>query len=433
VSADVVPSREHDDSPKRGGKRIISLLATGLVLVVVAGIEAYGVYSIFTSRMTGACDLYPRWMGARMMFLEGKNPYSPEVTHLTQRGLYNGRLAREGEDQVAFAYPMYSAYFAAPLVLLRYPQAQAVWLVVLQFAVLASVIVGMTMYNWRPPPWLLAATCVWAVMLYNSGKAILVGQYAVVTFLMVTLALSSLWSRRDFLAGVFLALSTVKPQMVFLVIPLILVWAVVKRRWSVPAGFSVALVALVGTGMLWVPTWVSDYVDGLLSYAGYTAYGSPVWLVCEYYLPFLGRPANIALSLALVAYLAWSWRRASAWTWPEFCWGTSLALIVTQFVAPRTATTNYVVLMLPVLLIFRALSTRFRRGNLYVLILQAISVFGFWALYAATLVTERGLNLPPENPLMYLPLPIVLFAVFVTGRDWLILPQPAAAREVGTA
>lgn len=424
-----VPFRQQDNSPEHDRKRTTPLLLTAVILVLVAAIETYGVYSIFTSRITGAGDLFPRWVGARMMILEGKSPYSLEVTHTAQRGLYHGRLAREGEDQVAFAYPIYSAYFAAPLIFLRYPLAQAVWMVWLQCAVLASVMLGMKMYEWRPPPWLFAATCVWAVLLYNSSKAILVGQYAVVVFLMVTLALWSLWSRYGLLSGVFLALSTVKPQMVFLLIPLIVVWAVVKRRCSVLVGFAVAVLVLAGSGLLWAPTWIVDYVAGVLSYADYTAYGSTVWLLTEYYFPFLGPPVNIALSLALGAYLIWSWRKVSTWTWWEFCWGTGLALIVTQFVAPRTATTNYVVLMLPLLLVFRALSTQVFRGNLYVLIFQAVSVFGFWALFAATIVTERGLNLPPENPIMYLPLPIVLFVVFVVARDRLIRSDGSVIRE----
>ena len=208
----------------------------------------------------------------------------------------------------------------------------------------------------------MTATCIWAVLLYNSAKAILVGQYAVIVFLMVTLALFSIWSRHDFLSGVFLALSTVKPQMVVLLIPLILVWAVVKRRWLVLVGFAVAVIVLVGTGLLWVPTWISDYVARVLSYASYTAYGSPVWLVSQYYLPSLGRPVNIALSLALVAYLIWSWRRASTWTWWSSAGGPVWLSSSPSLSCRVRQTTNYVVLMLPLLLVFRQFRSKSIEG-----------------------------------------------------------------------
>jgi hypothetical protein len=419
----MMSAKKRGSLPEHDGKRIVSLLLFAAILVLAVAIETYAVYSIFTSQVTGSCDFFPRWVCARMLFLEGKSPYSLEVTHITQRGLYEGRLAREGEDQVAFTDPIYSTYYAAPLIFLPYPSGQAVWMVLLQCAVLVSVVLGMKMYYWRPPPWLLAATCVWAVLLYNSSKAILVGQYAVVVFLMVTLGLWALWSGRDSLSGVFLALSTVKPQMVFLLIPLVLIWAALKRRWSVLIGFFSAMLFLILSGMWLVPNWIFDSISGMQRYASYTAYGSPVWVITEYYFPFLGRPANILLSVAFLGYLIWNWRQMSSWTWSELSWGTGLALIVTKFVTPRTATTNYVVLMLPLLLVFRSLSAQVPRGTLYVLVFQAASVFGFWALFAATIVTERGLNLPPENPIMYLPLPIMLFIVFVVARDSLIRPD----------
>ena len=287
----------------------------------------------------------------------------------------------------------------------------------------------MKMYEWQPPPWLFAATCVWAVLLYNSPKAIPMGQYAVAVFLMVALALWALWSGHDSLGGVFLALSTVKPQMVFLLIPLVLIWAILKRRWSMLIGFVSTMFLLVVSGMLLVPTWIFDFVSGMQRYVSYTAYGSPVWLITEYYFPFLGRPVNVFLSVAFLVYLIWSWRRMSSWTWSELSWGTGLALIVTKFIAPRTATTNYVVLMLPLLLVFRALSAQVWRGNLLVLIFQAVSVFGFWALFAATIVTERGLNLPPENPIMYLPLPILLMVVFLMACGSLVRSSSTSSQE----
>ena len=429
VSKKTMSSQQQSNLPEHDRKYLARYLSIAVILTLTVAIETYAVYSIFTSRMPGACDLFPYWVGARAMFLEGKNPYSLEVTHTVQRALYHGRLAREGEDQFTFAYPIYSAYFAAPLIFLRYPQAQAVWLVVLQCAALVGVILGMKMYEWRPPPWLFAATCVWAVLLYNSSKAIIMGQNSVVVFLMVALALWALWSGHDSLGGVFLALSTVKPQMVFLLIPLLLIWAILKRRWSMLIGFISAMFLLAVSGMLLVPTWIFDFISGMQRYASYIAYGSPVWLITEYYFPFLGRPVNVFLSVAFLLYLIWSWRRMSSWTWAELSWGTGLALIVTKFIAPRTATINYVVLALPLLLVFRALSAQVWRGNLYVLILQAVSAFGFWALFATTIVTEKGTNLLLENPIMYLLLPTPLFVVFVVARNRLICSDDPVIRE----
>ena len=429
-----------------------------ILAVVIFVLYSFAMYAAFTSKWQGGSDFFPRWSCARMLFLEGKSPYSLEATHRTQRALYDGRLAVEGEDQVTFVEPIYSLYFVAPLMLLRYAQAEAVWMVVLQFALFAILGLCMVMYGWRPPPWLAAATGVWMILNYNSGEAIIVGQLAVIVALMVVLAMCSLQSGHDLLAGVFLALSTIKPQMVFLVIPLLLLWALLKRRWNVCIGFALAMLVLVGSGWLLVPGWIFESIAGMQRYAQYTAYGGPVWLLTEYYLPVLGRLVNLLLTVALACYLLWSWlgilgirqhgrhgnlphnpKRAAdrvpvtetqqGVSWPALWWGVGLALIITKFVTPRTATTNYVILYIPVLLVFCAASTQFRLGKWYVLAFEIITLVGFWVLFAATVVPERGGNLPQEDPIMYFPLPVLLLLAFALGRDWLTRTEPTYSTQ----
>ena len=87
--------------------------AAVLGLLVLYGALAFGIYNGLTRTTLGANDFYSRWVGARALFVQGKNPYSDEVTREIQLGMY-GRLARPEEDQAAFAYPLFAAYAAAP-------------------------------------------------------------------------------------------------------------------------------------------------------------------------------------------------------------------------------------------------------------------------------------------------------------------------------
>src|SRR5947209_6228484 len=56
-------------------------------------------------------DLYPRWLGARELILNHRDPYSPEVTRAIQEGYYGRRLdstrPNDPRDQQGFAYPAY--------------------------------------------------------------------------------------------------------------------------------------------------------------------------------------------------------------------------------------------------------------------------------------------------------------------------------------
>ena len=90
-----------------------------------------------------------------------------------------------------------------------------------------------------------------------------------------------------------------------------------------------------------------------------------------------------------------------------------LCLIVTNLVALHTATTNYVVLFLPLVMTFRALQ-RGRSGAWLVLLVEVVLLAGMWALFLTT-VTGKF-----EHPVVYLPLPFGLLAVFALARRCLL-------------
>ncbi|MEJ2211761.1 MAG: hypothetical protein P8129_22375, partial [Anaerolineae bacterium] len=95
--------------PSLNAQRI--LLALGIIIVCALGVYATKV--TYTSRYPGANDFYSRWVGGCTLLREGLNPYSDEVTLRIQQGMY-GRPALPDEDQVAFAYPLYSLLFFFP-------------------------------------------------------------------------------------------------------------------------------------------------------------------------------------------------------------------------------------------------------------------------------------------------------------------------------
>ena len=95
----------------------------------------------------------------------------------------------------------------------------------------AAVVLCMQIIRWRPRPWLWAATTLWCVLMYHDLQALILGQFAVFVLLALVAALWAMQRGCDGWAGFFLALSTVKPQMVYLAIPCILLWAAVERRW----------------------------------------------------------------------------------------------------------------------------------------------------------------------------------------------------------
>jgi hypothetical protein len=235
-----------------------------------------------------------------------------------------------------------------------------------------------------------------------------------VVFAFIALVLWAVKEGRDITAGLCLALSTIKPQMVFLLIPLLLLWAIYHRRWRLVGSFVISMALLVFSSLLLVPTWPADFLAWMVKYPGYTAIGSPIWTFTHYFFPQLGTPVEIMISLLVLGHLLYTWRGAVDGSWLEFDWVVAMTLIVTNLIALRTATTNYVVLLMPIFIVFKSLDKRFQRqGAMLIALIELLLLVGFWILFAVTVAGDY------EHPIMYLPLPIGLWLIFVAAKPYL--------------
>ncbi len=372
-----------------------SVLAGAMLVIVLHLLLAYGIYMSLTSRVLGANDFYSRWYGARALYLKGQNPYSIEVTQGIQMGMM-GRLATPEEDQVAFAYPLYVAFLVLPLVPLAYAQAQALWMSALILAVVGSVLIILGSHRAPMSPSLFTFFILGALFFYPSVRAILLGQFAIVSFLFLTLALWAILERHDVPAGIFLALATVKPQTAALLVPLIVGWALLRKRWHIAGSAIGTLVVLGALACLWVPDWPIQFLRALFSYTGYIRVGAPVQTALSLVLPpeFAG-PGAIALGLSLVAIAGVEWLRASDDIRPAF----NFTALVTTWTAIRIGSSDQVLLLFPFLF---WLSSIYRSGNRFgVLLLWAGLIAIPWAVFIATV---RG---DAEDPVVTIVLPIL--------------------------
>ncbi len=387
-------------------------LAALLFLALVAG-QSWATYRFFTSRFPGGNDFYSRWANGCALVLEGQNPYSDQVTQRTQIGMY-GRPARPGEDLTAYSYPLYALFFFWPLCFIStYPLVQAIWMTLMLYALLAGVVLTMRVARWRPSAWLWSITMIWAVLNYPHARALVLGQMATLVFLALALALWALEQERDGLVGVLLAITTIKPQMSFLLLPWVLWWAAWHRRWRVWWGFGLALALLAGLSFLLVPTWGGDFLQDVYTYdttAGIFNYHSLTWIVVRYFLG-LG-PAVEAIGVGLFAlYAVWEMWRGRRTGWGGFLWTTGLMLILTHFIAPRAATTHYTMLLLPLFAWFARLQERLaHRAWLVLLGIEAALLVGQWAIFLTTIQGNY------ETAPVYLPFPLLMLAVQMLAR-----------------
>ncbi len=397
-----------------------------LILVIVPFIlagQSWFTYRYFTSRYPGGNDFYPRWAAGCAILWTGENPYSEAVTRRTQIGLL-GHPARPGEDQAAYAYPLYTLILYWPLCFLRdYALARAVWMTLTFYALMAGTILTLNLSGWRPSPPLLGATVLWAGLAYAHVRAIVLGQIATPVFLVMMAAIWAASRGYTAWAGVMLALSTIKPQMSFLLIAWLLWWGAWRRQCRLWTAFGLTLLLLTLAAMTLVPTWPLDFLSDLITYRRSwlvdaerlppealppierLAYKSLISILVHLVLhwPTAVEIVGLAGGAAFAGWMAWRNRYAEG---RAFLWTTGWMLTLTHFLTPVPATTHYSILMLPFFLSLARLERERAAWGW-----MTVTLIVPWAVFLLTLQGDV------ESFWAYLPQPLIVLGMQVWTKD----------------
>jgi len=386
-----------------------------LLIVLVASVNTWATYRFFTSLSPGGNDFLSRYVVFKAYFQDGLDPYSDQASELTNQIIY-GHQPLPGEDENHLPYPFYSILLFGPFSFFPYALARALWMTLLQAAVLIGVLLSMYYLRWRPALGLMAIVFIWSLLDYIQARAILLGQVSIWGFLSLAAMLFLLKLKKDFLAGAVMVLSTVKPTLVFLLVPFLLLWAISRQRWAFLKGFLIVfLVVLVGS-FLALPSWFAGFIYRVFHYSDYTVGQSPVWLLTHIAFPSLGGVAEIILSLSLVALMLLCWWRAfQPGNDHEFLWTIGVTLLVSNLIVPRSATTNYVMFLPIVLWFFAALSRSWKWSSPFIVGIMLISILGLWWLHLSTVVGDQ------EQAIMFLPTLLAIGLLLIAGRRWLLV------------
>ena len=290
-------------------------------------------------------DLYPRWLGARELLRHGRNPYGADVTREIQQGYYGRALdpanPNDPKDQQGFAYPVYVVFLLSPTVGLPFDVVQDGFRVLLVLLAVADVFLWLRVLQWRlATKWKIALIVLMLGWLPMVQGVKLQQLTLLVTALLAACGacLAAGWLA---LAGVLLALATIKPQLTGPLAVWLVVWALSewKTRWRFLAGFAGSMAVLLCGAQILLPGWWAMFLQAVREYRVYT-HGEA--LLVFLFGGVAGRVLQI-ISLLVCAAIVWRWRKEQASS-HEF--GTSMALILalTLVLLPITALYNQVLL-----------------------------------------------------------------------------------------
>jgi hypothetical protein len=328
-------------------------------------------------------DLYPRWYGARELLLHHRDPYSADVTREIQ-------FAYEGREQ-RFNYPPYVILFLAPTIGMQFHSAQIV------FWWLLAAVIGVSLALWLsviPIHLSLLARITLFAMVFSSvpvlqGLNLL--QFGVLVAGLLSGAVVAVGAGHLFMAGMLLALATIKPPLALLAISWFVVWVSGDWRGRRPLlwGFAATLAALILASECLVPGWVLRY-PGVLT--AYTKHSDATPLV-GVFLPYSLRWPVAVGGLLATALFCWRVRRQPASS-PYFILAFAFVSTLTVLIIPTALSPyNHLLLLPSVLLILHHWTKLWSRGFLSRVVVSLLAGMAILPWLLAPLMTV-GLLVP---------------------------------------
>ena len=296
-------------------------------------------------------DLYPIWLTSRRWLHDGLDPYGPVVTRDIQIGLFGRPIDSQfptdpPNDYRRFAYPAFTDLLLWPVSEILFSTLRAASVVLL------AALTATTVVFWaRALSWHLNGIALGVVLLSTlCSHPVLEGLYAeqpglLVGFLLAA-SLLALVRNRPLLAGILMALATIKPQMVGLAIVYLLLWSTNdwRRRGRFALAFLATMFLLMAAPFVTLPRWLQSWASAVQGYPHYSKPPLAMELIGSAIGSHIGIPA-IALLLIASLWLAWRGRAAAVGSC-EFWLTLSLLLSVTVVVLlPGQAVHDHVILL----------------------------------------------------------------------------------------
>jgi hypothetical protein len=382
--------------------------------------------AVVHNRPTGnRSDLYPQWLGARELLLYGHDPYSAETTREIQQGYYGRPLdpSRPGEpkDQQAFAYPVYVAFYLAPTMHLPFEAVRKGFFWVLFILTVVSIPLWLRVLRWSAPLWAQGSMIIFTIGSLTVMQGLKLPQMTLLVAALVAIGLALLASDRPIAAGVALALATIKPQLVWLLLFWLTIWTLAdwRRRYRWAASFLCAMAILCAASEWYLPNWIFRFVQAVHRYQNYNDAVS----ILDKLLPAGWGLIPSAFAVAATAYIGWKNRRVAVDT-PSFAAMTSLTLAVTVIVTPSYALYNEVILLSALLMMVRDRQLLWNQNLSSRVLLSLAAVLLLWQWLASIVLAGLSFVLPLRTFEAAWPVPlwtVHFLAVAVAGLVLMVM------------
>lgn len=394
----------------------------GLALIVVVGVLVLLTWGNlnYARQNPGGNDFLVHWEGTRSFLIDNLSPYSDQTALRIQTLAYGGP-AGPGQHELRVAYPLYSIILFFPFAFISdFAVARAVWMTVLEVGLLLISIFSIQAAGWKPRFPTLLVFLLFSFLWYQAVRPVINGNAVIIVTLGIVGALVAIRNGSDEVAGILLAFTTIKPQVVAVFLVFIVLWSLFNRRWRLIAWLVGTLLLLSAVAWFFLPDWILQNLREIVRYPGYNPPGTPGAALAVWF-PAMGQRIGLGLTAVLMVVLLFEWFIGRKADYRGFLWLASLTLVASQWIGIQTDPGNFIVVLPALVLCFALIEERYRHQGwvISLLIMLALGV-GLWVLFVQTLVISNGQ--PQQSPVMFFPLPAFLFLLLYWVRWWAFHP-----------
>jgi hypothetical protein len=258
----------------------------------------------------------------------------------------------------------------------------------------ASTLLWLRLLQWSAPPWIKISLL--ALTLGNLGvvQGLKLQQMSLLVAGLIAIAIMLLVADYAVAAGILLAVATIKPQLMVLLLLWLAIWTVAdwRRRYRLAISFLATMALLLAASEWYLPHWIPRFWQAVREYQQYTGARSVLDSL-------IGTPWSWMLeAVALAAMLGACYReRRQEANTSGFAFMISLVLATTVLLVPISAPYNHV-LLIPALLLLAKERRTIWQSNLVIRVLFLITAgLIFWPWVSSVVLAGLSFVLPAQT------------------------------------
>ncbi|MBI9035639.1 MAG: DUF2029 domain-containing protein [Bacteroidales bacterium] len=368
----------------------------------------------------GGYDFLTHWIGTRELFFEGSSPYNEQAVEKVQEftKFDNASIEQKNFD---FEYPLYSVAVYFPFALIPdFIFARALWMTLLEVSLILIVYFSFRLVNWEPGILKYGLILLFILIDFHSLYALINGNMIILITLFITVGVFALKIKADELAGVLLALSTIKLDISILILVFIFSWALKNQRLKMVGWFFATLLVLSLSTMLLQSNWILEFLLAYLRNFGEVG-KSTIANALVGIFPGLSDWLTWVIAGLFSINLLMEWRAIRKnMKLSSFLWVLGLTMVIVFWIGIPSGPIDFILLFPVLIFIFSLWDGRWKSGGLFFILASILLLGGgIWLLVFQKL--KLGV-LPYENTSLFLPLPAYLYILLYWVKWWAVKP-----------